>query len=33
MPMRPLVGADDRAMMREDHAAIEALWRKRPWRV
>jgi len=33
MPMRPLVGADYRAMMREDHAAIEALWRKRPWRA
>lgn len=32
MPMRPLVGTDYRAMMRADHAAIEALWRKRPWR-
>ncbi len=32
VPLRPLVGDAYRQMMRADHAAIEALWRKRPWR-
>ncbi len=31
-PLRPLVGEEYRRMMRADHAAIEALWRRRPWR-
>jgi tripartite-type tricarboxylate transporter receptor subunit TctC len=32
MPLRPLVGDDYRRMMREDHEALQGLWRRRPWR-
>ncbi len=31
-PLRPLIGAEYRAMMRADHEALQALWRRRPWR-
>ncbi len=32
LPLRPLVGADYRAMMRADDAALRALWQLRPWK-
>jgi tripartite-type tricarboxylate transporter receptor subunit TctC len=32
MPLRPLVGEEYRRMMREDHQALQGLWRRRPWR-
>ena len=32
MPLRPLIGDDYRAMMREDFGALQRLWQRRPWR-
>lgn len=32
LPLRPLIGSAYREMMRADHAAIQALWQRRPWR-
>jgi tripartite-type tricarboxylate transporter receptor subunit TctC len=32
LPLRPLVGQDYREMMRADHAALQGLWQRRPWR-
>ncbi len=32
MPLRPLVGDAYKQMMREDHAALQQLWQRRPWR-
>jgi tripartite-type tricarboxylate transporter receptor subunit TctC len=32
MPLRPLVGDDYRAMMREDFQGLQRLWQRRPWR-
>jgi tripartite-type tricarboxylate transporter receptor subunit TctC len=32
LPLRPIIGAEYKAMMREDHAALQSLWQRRPWR-
>ncbi|MBU8537572.1 tripartite tricarboxylate transporter substrate binding protein [Falsiroseomonas tokyonensis] len=32
LPLRPLVGQDYREMMRADHAVLQGLWQRRPWR-
>jgi tripartite-type tricarboxylate transporter receptor subunit TctC len=32
LPLRPLIGAEYKAMMRADHAKLQELWKSRPWR-